>query len=182
MTTTTTPKPGVAAMKLERAAQTPPAFEGKRPGESTADYGVRVLRFAIGLEFMTFPMLSDEALEAGADAVTHAVTQKDISQVALACLQALQAALRGSLARRRAERDRTLARFCGPQAGIVAPVAQAAPQAPPAAPGGGGGSKVKRPVKPQGPRPGGFASPDETGQQGSFRRLPALQLSADDSF
>ena len=79
------------------------------PGETLAGYGLRAMRYALQLDAFDYSRMDDLALEAAADAITHAVTAREISPVTLGYLQLVQACLRRRLSGRRAAAARLTA-------------------------------------------------------------------------
>lgn len=136
-------------------------FEPQQAGEGWSEYGRRAMLHCLQLPADDYSQLSNDALQAGGDACNHAMACRDVSDVTLACLAALQTTLRRRLASRRAD---TLRRLAGlhsePAPAAEMPAGNDAPAA-------SGGSKVPRPAGPK-PKP----APAAFG-------VPALQLTAD---
>jgi hypothetical protein len=120
-----------------------PHVAPRDPSEGWTAYGTRALRYVLASD-VTFT-LPDEALDAGADAVNHAVAAAGISDGALRRLAETQRLLRAlAAARRDAAKDVEATQASAP-AQEAPPAAQAAPGT---TSGGSGGSKVPRTPKP----------------------------------
>lgn len=169
MTTTTPAQPAAQPAAL-------PPFTGQLPGEGLQAYGRRALLYTLTHD--SCARLDDVAVEAAAAAVNVTVAAGTLSEITIERLMTVQRTLRASYARRQAAKQAQLAQLAAwldaqPQPQTGGDDAPSQPQ---------GGSKVPRSKgpRPQGPQ-GGRVSPDETGQQGSWRApvAPVYDLVAD---